>query len=242
MKKKQSLYNSSLGKIKWFVVRFGISQLFMKPLRMVFAPFIIFSLKPQTFTFGNTEYNYFYHAYNTTWANERCVEIPIIKKIMEKYTEDILEVGNVISHYYPVNWDILDKFEKGKRVINEDITTFAPLKKYALIVSISTLEHVGYDDDSFEKSSDKIMKAFDNLRNNCLDNTGKMIITVPIGYNPEMDKLLSANQFKFNEQKFLKRISRKKWKEVSKEEAMQCNYGKPFSYANAVMIGFYKKK
>ena len=36
---------------------------------------------------------------------------------------------------------------KTGRVINEDITYFQPNHKYDLIVSISTFEHIGFDED-----------------------------------------------------------------------------------------------
>jgi ubiquinone/menaquinone biosynthesis C-methylase UbiE len=62
--------------------------------------------------FQQKEYKYFYHKYNTTWRNERVVEIPIVWDIVKAYTENILEVGNVLSHYFAVNHVIIDKYEK----------------------------------------------------------------------------------------------------------------------------------
>lgn len=98
----------------------------------------------RTFVFRVKQYKYFYHKYNTTWKLERTVEVPIIFEVVKKHHDkNILEVGNVLSHYFPVNHDIIDKYEKGKGVINEDVVDFRPPKKYDLIVSISTLEHVG---------------------------------------------------------------------------------------------------
>ena len=71
------LYNSGFAKVIWFVRRFGICELFLKPIRCIFAPFIIPRLDKSEFTFDDRLISLFYHEYNMTWANERSVEIPI---------------------------------------------------------------------------------------------------------------------------------------------------------------------
>src|SRR3990172_4116095 len=99
----------------------------------------------RTFVFRDKTYHYFYHTYNPTWRNERCVETPIIWSIVKRSKEaNILEVGNVLSHYFDTNHDVLDKYERAPGVINEDVVEFKSNKRYDLIVSISTLEHVGW--------------------------------------------------------------------------------------------------
>jgi hypothetical protein len=74
------------------------------------------------------------------------IEVPIIYEMVkeaEAYGQKVLEVGNVLSHYFHVNHDIVYKYEKAKGVINEDVINFRLPKKYDLIISISTLEHMG---------------------------------------------------------------------------------------------------
>ena len=72
--------------------------------------------KSTTFKFQGNDFKYFNHWYNTTWDNERTVEIPIIcRMIYENNNEDFLEIGNVISHYFNIDHDIIDKYEKAKR-------------------------------------------------------------------------------------------------------------------------------
>jgi len=81
------------------------------------------------------------------WKNERCVEVPLAKSIVDKEKGRILEMGNVLPHYYKnARWDVLDKFEKGKNILNADIASFKPKNKYNLILSISTFEHIGLDE------------------------------------------------------------------------------------------------
>jgi len=236
--RNKHLYNTTLTKARWSLKRFGFWHLVSKPIRTVLAPIIIRSLGKSSFTFGGETYNYFYNRYNITWANERCVEVPIVKTFIDSSEKDgVLEVGNVLSHYYSPFWDILDKFERGRGVINEDIVDFKPNKRYGLIVSISTLEHVGYDDNSGD-SKNKIIAAVNNLKSNCLKKDGKFVMTAPIGYNPNMDEIIKENRLDIK-QRFMKKIDRKTWLEVSKKDALVCNYGKPFLYANAIMIGEY---
>lgn len=93
-------------------------------------------------------------------------------------------MGNVLSNYFSVNHDIVDKYEKSYGVINHDIVDFNPDKKYDLIVSILTLEHVGWDE--IPKEPTKILSAIKNMIA-LLEPEGKIVVTLPLGYNPEMD-------------------------------------------------------
>lgn len=195
----------------------------------------------ESFTFQGRSYYYFYHKYNSTWRNERAIEIPIIWNIVKEAKDKIiLEVGNVLSHYFDVDYDIVDKYEKAEAVINEDIVNFHPPKKYDLIVSISTLEHVGWDEDPRVPS--KVIKAIENLRE-LLSLDGRMIITLPLGYNCEIDKFLMENRLGFDKKYYLKRISRNnKWIETTWDNICDIRYGEPFPNANALVIGVIERK
>lgn len=190
----------------------------------------------RTFTFQGKTYNYFYHWYNVTWTNERAVEIPIAREIVRKYQgERILEVGNVLSHYFSVNHDILDKYEKGEDVINQDIVDFQPRGKYHLIIGISTLEHIGWDETPREPR--KILLAIENLKR-CLAPGGEIVVTLPLGQNHEMDKLLNKGELQFTERYFLKRVSEdNKWIEVDWETAWKTKYENYIS-PNLLLIGY----
>ena len=194
----------------------------------------------RNFTFQGETYSYFYHMYNRTWENERTVEVPIIWATVKKYHgKKILEVGNVLSHYFSVSHDILDKYEKADGVINQDVVDFQPSKKYDLIVSISTLEHIGWD----EKPQDpmKILLAIQNLKD-LIASGGKIIVTLPLGYNTKMDNLLKDGKIKFTEQYYLKRISRdNRWIEVDWNDIREANYGNPFPAANGLVVNIIEK-
>jgi SAM-dependent methyltransferase len=137
--------------------------------------------------------------------------------------KSILEVGNVLSHYFPVNHDVVDKYEKVEGVINRDIIDFHPSKEYDLIISISTLEHVGWDenvsDHKILHDPSKILRAIENLRG-LLAPQGNIVVTLPLGLNPELDRLLRNGKVQFTELFCLKRVSKDNaWIEVDWQEA-----------------------
>src|SRR5881396_1029660 len=67
----------------------------------------------RSFTARGVDYRYFYHAYNQTYCNERAVEIPIVWPIVQRVPpERVLEVGNVLSHYFSTRHDVVDKYER----------------------------------------------------------------------------------------------------------------------------------
>lgn len=191
----------------------------------------------KTFQFQGKNYTYFYHWYNTTWNNERAIEIPISYEFINKYHDnDILEIGNVLSHYFDINHDVIDKYEKADGVINQDVVDFQPNKKYKLIISISTLEHVGWDE--IPQDPHKIFPALDNLKK-CLTPGGKLVVTIPIGLNPMLDKFLETSKIKFTENYYLKRISKEnKWIELN-SDFCRAEFGYPFTAANVLFLGIY---
>ena len=194
----------------------------------------------RSFRFNSKKYNYFYHKYSITWNNERTIEVPIIWKIVKKYeNKNILEVGNVLSHFFDFQHDIVDKYEITDGVINQDVVDYKSSKKYELIVSISTLEHVGWDETPREPL--KIFRAIENLKSLLTEN-GKIVITLPKGHSPVLDNLLSENKLKFSEQYFLKRVSRNnKWKQCNWKKISKAVYGYPVRYsANGLIIGIIK--
>jgi SAM-dependent methyltransferase len=175
-----------------------------------------------------------------SWRNERSVEIPIVlKTVSETSSGKILEVGNVLSHYFNFPHDIVDKYETANGLINQDIVDFQAEKKYDLIVSISTLEHVGWDEEIRDPA--KILRAIENLKN-CLAPGGKLIVTLPLGLNRYLDELLRNGKINFTIQGLLKRISKgNDWVETDWPTSEKMKYGCPFLWANALFVGIYQK-
>ena len=230
------LYNSGIGKVAWFVRRFGAGELFLKPLRCVFAPLIIPRLAKAEFTFEGKSLPLFYHRYNMTWATERAVEVPVAGEFLRRFAgKRVLEVGNVTPHYLDTAHTILDKFERGPGIINEDIADFAPGERFDLILSVSTFEHIGFDDEADGDSGKKISQAIATCRG-LLAVGGQLVLTLPLGYNPALDRMIADGQLGSDRATFLKRTGRLAWQAVDADTALASEYGRPFPYANAVMI------
>jgi hypothetical protein len=224
--------------------KFGFKELAKKPFQLMFAPLIIKYKKKRTFELNGQTYQMFYHPYNCTWTKERAVEIPLaVMSIMENGPRArVLEVGNVLANYFPRSWDTIDKYEVAPGVINEDIETFKPNETYDKIIAVSTFEHIGYDSEQDQSDSEnKIIRAFNNLRDNCLFRGGQILITTPMGYNPYMDNVALNNKLGCTKTAFLKKINKNEWKQVSAEEASKCEYGSPYPFANCIFVGEYTK-
>ncbi len=193
------------------------------------------------FTFRGRRYNYFYHPYNVTWGNERSVEIAIIWDIVKgRLAKEILEVGNVLSNYFQFEHDVVDKFEKAEGVVNVDIVDYRPSKRYDLIVSISTMEHVGWDDVPREPT--KVIRAMEHL-GGLLAPGGRAVVTLPMGLNPELDRFLREGRIKFDEMYCLKRVSvNNRWVEVGWDDIKHAGYNKPYINANGLVVGVIEGK
>lgn len=190
---------------------------------------------PKTFTFLGRTHRYLTALYNATYTNERSVEVPITMSLIKAYHgKRILEVGNVLSHYLVFPHVIVDKYESAVGVINEDILNYRADEKFDLIISISTLEHIGWDETP--RDDTKIPKTLENLKS-LVKPGGQIIITIPIGQNPVLDNLVRKRSIAFDKQYYMKRISRSNlWSETSEEEAYSSKYGSPYQYGNAIMI------
>ena len=203
----------------------------------------LYRLVNRTFFYDGKRLSYFYHTHGS-WANERCVEVAIALSYLKKYDPMcILEVGNVIGMYRPVFHDVLDLYDKSIGVINEDVLSFDTSKRYSLIFSLSTIEHVGFD-ETIGKKLDLPSKPVDSIKNlkRLLKKDGLLLVTIPLGYRISLDKQVFDNVFGFDDCFFMKRISwSNRWVQVSKEGAKDIYYDKPFPKANGLFIGRYVK-
>lgn len=130
----------------------------------------------------------FDHPYNSTAMNERAVELAVAADWLQHVNGEGLEVGNVLSHYglgRPRR--IVDRYEQGPGVENIDV--FEISGRYDWIVSISTIEHVGWDIAPREPSF--AQQAISRLAS-LLAPGGQMLVTVPGGYHPPLDVHLKS--------------------------------------------------
>ena len=190
------------------------------------------------FAFGGQLFSYFVHRYNTTWRNERTVEVPIIwQQVQQEYSRGgkVLEIGNVLSHYYPITHTVVDKYEHAEGVINKDIIDFSPKQRFDLIIAISTFEHIGWDESPKHKQN--VKRAVKHVRSLLLPG-GRAVITVPMGYNAYLDAQLCAGTLGFDTHAVLQRTSAdNKWHETDDSVLPSARYGYPFGNANVVVVG-----
>lgn len=189
------------------------------------------------FKFNGRTYGYFQHRYNLTWLNERRVEIPIIRGILERNpAARLLEVGNVLSQYDPtISHSIVDKYEKSglRNLFREDAETFSSGAPYDLIVSISTLEHVGWDE--MPRDPRKILRTVRHLRS-LLSPHGELVFTAPVGYSPPLDRLVDEADG-FVERSCLRRINAwNEWEEADWETIKEIKFHAPYPFANGLVV------
>lgn len=196
-----------------------------------------------TFTYHGRELNRFDHLYNSTAISERGVEVAVVVDFLANRDRGrTLEVGNVLQHYedaiefFPRY--IVDLYEPGHGVWNQDV--FDTYGVFDTIVSISTLEHVGFDYDP--PSTDGPQRAIEHLRS-LLTEEGRLLVTIPVGFNKALDPDLAL--LETVRQTRLYRDPRRggwasHWSEVPEWGKVK-EYGYHTPWANEVWIGEFNR-
>ncbi len=199
-------------------------------------PLIRSRRRDDRFDFLGTALPYAFARYNNSFLNERAVEIAIAEHFLAAVrTGRMLEVGNVLAHYGHTGHTVVDKYETVPGVRNVDIVDFVPERKYDTVVAISTLEHVGWDEEPREPR--KVFRALDAIRG-CVAGDGRLLVTIPIGYNEVLDAGLAAGEVSFPREAWLVRTNRRnEWVATDRDEALSREYGAPFTAANGLYVG-----
>ncbi|HMO51160.1 MAG TPA: class I SAM-dependent methyltransferase [Kiritimatiellia bacterium] len=193
--------------------------------------------KQSSFAFGGKRYAYFRHRYNVTWLNERRVEIPVARAVLaEKAGAHVLEVGNVLPCYdTSLTHTVIDKYESSARpgFFQADAETFTDGAPYDLIISISTLEHVGWDETP--RDEDKIGRTIRHLRG-LLAPGGELVFTAPVGYSPPLDRLVDEGEG-FIDRRSLRRVNAlNEWEEAEWSAVKGTAFHRPYPFANALVV------
>lgn len=200
-------------------------------------------IRPKNFIYLKNKIRYESSFYNVSFINERSIEIPLTKFLLKDLKpKKVLEIGNVLEHYDSnLERDIVDKYEIDKGVINQDIEYFKPNKKYDLIISISTLEHVGFDEGEKNLDLEKFERCISHIVENLLEKNGTFIITLPVNYNYHVSSFI-YNSNLFQEKFFMKKTNLilNTWKMVSFEDLEKKIRETPF-LIEEVFFGILKK-
>lgn len=171
-----------------------------------------------SFTFRGDSYDYEVSRHNTTWLNERAVEVPIARKFIDATPGSMLELGNVLHNYGYSGHVVVDKYEPGEGVLNIDVVDYEPEQRFAAIACISTLEHVGRDEEP--RHDEKALAGLSRLRS-LLRPEGRLLLTVPIGHNQALDSMIFTGCDVIWEGLLQRNLRTKKgassWREVSRE-------------------------
>ena len=204
------------------------------------TPFRAWQSKGHHFSLFNQTFPYVIHPYNATWRNERAVEISIALDFLSKMQgKKILEVGNVTSYYQTIQHTVLDKYEKHPDVLNTDFVGFLPTEPFDAFISISTFEHIGWDETP--KDPNKLKEAFAHLYK-LVRSPENVLVIVPLGYQPILDALVKEGALPFQTSACLIRKNTWQWEEASPTEGTQHRYNVGFPGANALYIGMGLRK
>lgn len=223
---KMGFLYSKLSLFKWTIDKY-----------LNFYSFQLKNSSSKTFVFVGNELTYNRSFTNLAYSSERSIELPIIINFLKQNNPSkILEVGNVLNHYFSIPHVVVDKYEIANGIINKDIVDYCPDTKFDMIICISTLEHVGFDEPAVEEV--KTLTAIQRMHDLLAPN-GKIIITVPLGHNPYLDKFLINGTISFPEMHLIKRISsHNTWEEQPlyflQTEEFKYNY--PYQYGNWILI------
>jgi len=192
----------------------------------------------RSFRWGSREVPYFHHAYNYTWLNERAVEVALALEVLDAHAGgSVLEIGNVLGHYRTLDHLVVDKYEQAPGVVNADVADFETDCRFDLILAVSTLEHVGFDESV--RDPEKPARALERLRS-LLAPGGRLWVTIPVDYNPDLDRHLRAADLGFTSVRALRRDDRRnRWREVPLDEVWTARYDWLLYTAHGVVVAEY---
>jgi hypothetical protein len=183
------------------------------------------------FTYWGRALEYYDAAYNDTRKNERAVELPIASDWLngrDKFAG--LEVGNVTAHYGAWHASrIVDRYEPGDGVDNCDVFDIAG--PFDWILSISTLEHVRWDEPDTDPFGS--VNAICHLRKQLAPH-GEMLVTVPMGHHPYLDGVLAHDRAGAHRACTLIRVG-DGWRQT--DTPMWKPYGATTIWAESVWVG-----
>ncbi len=160
------------------------------------------------------------------YTSERVIEIPAARKFVEETRSlRLLQLGNVLHGAGTV----VDKYEAAPGVLNVDV--FDLEGSWDAGLSVSTLEHIGWDEPDHVPAFRKALGHFATLIR------GPLFFTVPLGYNPEVDAFVREGHPGFSAEFFRRVGFRNRWVPIAKPEFRRFNW----RYAGAEEVAFFRR-
>lgn len=198
--------------------------------------------RPETWTMGGETYPYL----EPRLWNERDIETPWACRILGNAHGRVLEVGNatqwITAHPHRT---IVDRWDPTPHVTiplhHTDIVNWHG-GPYDLIVSISTLEHVGTDPQE-EQDPAKAVVALGHCYGSLLARGGEMAFTVPCGYHPRLQNYVLGSLCDWTDVRLMGRDDQfsTEWRELPLDQA-DCEFPRWYPpSAKRVLFVRYRK-
>jgi SAM-dependent methyltransferase len=122
---------------------------------------------------------------------------------------------------------VIDKYEIFPGVINKDIEDIYLNDKFDLIISISTIEHIGLDDCPIDP--EKVIRTLKKLKTKFLKKNGIILVSFPVNYNEKISEMINKNKISNFEIFCFRKINEKYnlWKEVDYKEVKENKHSQP---------------
>jgi hypothetical protein len=165
------------------------------------------------------------------WRSERSLEIPLARRAMAgRPPSSILEVGNVLGNVGIRGHVVVDKYEVAPGVLNVDVLDYEPEQPFDLALSISTLEHVGWDE--VPRDPERAVKALAVMGELGRD----LLVTIPVGYHRPLEQAFADGPF--DTVTLAVRTSRvPRWEVRPLADLPSIRFGTPFACGNGLLIG-----
>ena len=166
-----------------------------------------------------------------SWRNERCAEIGLGRHVLESRDPSrVIELGNVLPLAGFGGHTVIDKYERGDGVVNVDILDYVPPRRFDLAISISTLEHVGWDEDPRDPGKAAVaLQRFAELADD-------LLVTVPVAYHPAFEDAFVEGPFDRVEL-LVKTARDARWAPRPLAERSRIRYSAPYANANGILVG-----
>lgn len=199
---------------------------------------------PDTFSYWGVDLPYCRDWYNHSGENERAVEVPIARWFIDCQRKNDhwragLEVGRVLPNYERETWSVLDRYEAGA---TWNLDVFDHYEPTDWILSISTLEHVRWDEPGVGRHPDGSLLALEHLHR-LLRPGGAMLVTIPMGWHPFLDSAILDGRLPvkpWRESTMVRAGDQRHW--VQTPDLCHRRYAASSIWAESVWVGEFVKE
>ena len=190
------------------------------------------------FVYRGDRYAYHFSRNGRTWMTERAVELPIFHRLVRAAGDArVLEVGRTLFGYFDdLRHTVVDKYDHHADVEQIDVVDYDSGHPFDLIVSVSTLEHVGWDEAP--RDPGKALRAVAHLTS-LLAPEGELFFDWPVGVHPGLDRAAETGELPLVA--CMRRVRHgNRWVEADWSEVGGLPYDRMIGRANAVAFARIK--